>query len=257
MQTPSTLPRQAAASLINIYQRYISPRKGFSCAHRILHQGESCSQYTKQIILSHGPKDGLGLIRQRFRDCKAAHLTLRQLRSAQIAQIAQIGPQSRPQKALVAVGLGPDQISSAPHRPEPAAPEPAALDPATSEPATSEPTAPEPTASAHPRRRRKHSQTKNPQTKNPQTKNSISTNSSSSNSSSGHSNGGHNGPYCDLPIGSCSDVSEGANCIPELPHCGASQGCAPELGGLDCGGLDCGGADCGGADCGGGDVGSC
>jgi hypothetical protein len=64
--------------LINIDQRYISPRQGFSCAHRILHQGESCFQYTKQIILSHGPKDGLELIRQRFRDCKAAHLPLQQ-----------------------------------------------------------------------------------------------------------------------------------------------------------------------------------
>ena len=34
-----------------IYQKVISPVKGFSCAHRCRHGGLSCSEYVKQVVL--------------------------------------------------------------------------------------------------------------------------------------------------------------------------------------------------------------
>ncbi len=41
-----------AVALISGYQEYISPRKGFSCAYRILHGDESCSHYIKRMFLT-------------------------------------------------------------------------------------------------------------------------------------------------------------------------------------------------------------
>jgi putative component of membrane protein insertase Oxa1/YidC/SpoIIIJ protein YidD len=75
-QTISTLPRYTAAGLITAYQKYLSPLKGFSCAHRVLHRGESCSQYVKRTILERGLSDALPQTRQRFRDCRSAYLTI-------------------------------------------------------------------------------------------------------------------------------------------------------------------------------------
>jgi putative component of membrane protein insertase Oxa1/YidC/SpoIIIJ protein YidD len=75
-QTLSNLPRYGAAGLITAYQKYLSPLKGFSCAHRVLHRGESCSQYVKRTILERGLSDALPETRQRFRDCRSAYLTI-------------------------------------------------------------------------------------------------------------------------------------------------------------------------------------
>jgi putative component of membrane protein insertase Oxa1/YidC/SpoIIIJ protein YidD len=67
------LTRQTAVMLITGYQRYLSPHKGFSCAHRIWHQGESCSQYVKRVVAEQGLGAAIPLVRQRFRDCRAAN----------------------------------------------------------------------------------------------------------------------------------------------------------------------------------------
>jgi putative component of membrane protein insertase Oxa1/YidC/SpoIIIJ protein YidD len=72
-----TFPRQTASSLITIYQKHISPHKGFSCAYRVMSHGESCSQYTKRLILEQGLGRSLPLIRERFQACKAASQTLK------------------------------------------------------------------------------------------------------------------------------------------------------------------------------------
>lgn len=67
-----------ALSLIWVYQRYISPRKGFSCAHRVLHGGPGCSGYAKHAIQDHGLFAAVPLVRQRFRDCKTAYETIQE-----------------------------------------------------------------------------------------------------------------------------------------------------------------------------------
>ncbi|WP_413785277.1 membrane protein insertion efficiency factor YidD [Cognatiyoonia sp. IB215446] len=68
---------RAALGGIWIYQTYISPRKGFRCAYSVLHGGTGCSGYAKQAIQEHGAFGAIPHIRNRFRDCKAAHFTLR------------------------------------------------------------------------------------------------------------------------------------------------------------------------------------
>lgn len=68
--------RQMAIASIGGYQRHISPRKGFSCAHRLLYKGESCSQYAKRMIAQQGLVGAIAMVRQRFRACKIANQIL-------------------------------------------------------------------------------------------------------------------------------------------------------------------------------------
>ncbi|PSB25868.1 membrane protein insertion efficiency factor YidD [Stenomitos frigidus] len=72
-----SLTRRMASTLIAGYQKQISPRKGFSCAYRVLHRSESCSQYTKRTILEGGLGQAFPLIQQRFQACKAANQVLK------------------------------------------------------------------------------------------------------------------------------------------------------------------------------------
>ena len=66
-----------AAGLICLYQRLISPWKGFRCAHGALHGGETCSEAVKQIILRKGLIPALQDIRDRFAECSRAASYLR------------------------------------------------------------------------------------------------------------------------------------------------------------------------------------
>lgn len=59
------------------YQQYISPHKGFRCAHAVQHGGTGCSGYAKFAIREHGLWRAIPAIRQRLRDCKAAYAELR------------------------------------------------------------------------------------------------------------------------------------------------------------------------------------
>lgn len=75
----NTFPGIASATalwLIAIYQRWISPRKGFRCAHSVLHGGPGCSGFAKQAIREHGLWQAVAHIRQRFRDCRTSMHTL-------------------------------------------------------------------------------------------------------------------------------------------------------------------------------------
>lgn len=62
--------------LINFYQRFISPYKGFRCAHAVYHHGPSCSSAVKTIIRQYGLLKGLPAIRARFSECKQAYLLI-------------------------------------------------------------------------------------------------------------------------------------------------------------------------------------
>ncbi|AJQ96233.1 membrane protein insertion efficiency factor YidD [Gynuella sunshinyii] len=62
-----------AIALINGYQKYLSPYKGFKCAHAVLYQDMSCSQAIKQIIATEGLLGGYRNIRRRFSDCRKAY----------------------------------------------------------------------------------------------------------------------------------------------------------------------------------------
>ena len=72
-----SIARRMALSLITFYQAKISAHKGFSCAHRVLHGGASCSHYIKGCIETHGLIQSLPLIQERFEDCKVANQLLK------------------------------------------------------------------------------------------------------------------------------------------------------------------------------------
>ena len=63
-------------ALIICYQKFISPYKGFRCAHAVLHRGDSCSEAVKKIVRDKGPFGGCQDIRARFRACKDANEVL-------------------------------------------------------------------------------------------------------------------------------------------------------------------------------------
>jgi putative component of membrane protein insertase Oxa1/YidC/SpoIIIJ protein YidD len=71
-----TRPDRLAIAAITIYQRYLSPYKGFCCAHRVLHGGPSCSEYARQTILACGWRRSLATVRDRLRACRGAALQL-------------------------------------------------------------------------------------------------------------------------------------------------------------------------------------
>ena len=70
--------RKLLAYFISIYQRKLSPYKGFSCAHRCLHGSDSCSEFTKKQILDKGVFSSVKTIKQRFGECRDAALLIRQ-----------------------------------------------------------------------------------------------------------------------------------------------------------------------------------
>lgn len=72
-ESPSAGPAARLAGWsIRQYQRHISPYKGFVCAHRVLHQGESCSQYVLRIVNAAGASAAVAAARVRFRECREA-----------------------------------------------------------------------------------------------------------------------------------------------------------------------------------------
>ena len=61
---------------IRDYQRYISPHKGFSCAHRKLYGKASCSGYFRESVAKEGLSKSLQLFPDRLAECKEAYLIL-------------------------------------------------------------------------------------------------------------------------------------------------------------------------------------
>ena len=64
--------RTTAVVAIGSYQRYVSPYKGYRCAHRALTGGPSCSAFAIRAIRLHGVLRGLALLRKRFEACTAS-----------------------------------------------------------------------------------------------------------------------------------------------------------------------------------------
>lgn len=79
--TIESVATQAALASLNVYRRHLSPRKGFSCPHQLLHMDESCSAYISRILTNQSLSEAIRLAPQRFKDCKAAAQTLSSQRS--------------------------------------------------------------------------------------------------------------------------------------------------------------------------------
>ena len=67
------MTREAALAAIGVYQRYVSPHKGFCCAYRVHTGGASCSVLGARVIRRWGLWSGLRLLRQRLRRCGDVH----------------------------------------------------------------------------------------------------------------------------------------------------------------------------------------
>ncbi|MCG8427940.1 MAG: membrane protein insertion efficiency factor YidD [Chromatiales bacterium] len=65
-----------AVAAINGYQQYISPYKGFSCAHRVATGEVSCSEFAKQVIHKKGLISALKDIFHRLDECKKVAIYL-------------------------------------------------------------------------------------------------------------------------------------------------------------------------------------
>lgn len=70
--------RPAIIGLILRYQRYVSPYKGFRCAHALCYGRGSCSDWIKRVVETRPPRLWLALSLRRFRACDAAFAVLRQ-----------------------------------------------------------------------------------------------------------------------------------------------------------------------------------
>ena len=72
-------PRRAADRLIASYQRDLSPRKGWRCAHGAVHGGDTCSAAVRSLVAARGLVGGALPSLARFAAC---------YRAAQLAQDA-------------------------------------------------------------------------------------------------------------------------------------------------------------------------
>jgi putative component of membrane protein insertase Oxa1/YidC/SpoIIIJ protein YidD len=66
-----------ALRAIALYQRHLSPRKGFCCALHAAGRGRSCSAYGYRAIARGGMATGLVLLQRRLAACKRASRTPR------------------------------------------------------------------------------------------------------------------------------------------------------------------------------------
>ncbi|MFC5472800.1 membrane protein insertion efficiency factor YidD [Paraherbaspirillum soli] len=65
--------KKLCLTAITLYQRHLSPLKGFSCAYRICTGGDSCSAFGYRAIERHGIRIGLALLRRRLNECSRQH----------------------------------------------------------------------------------------------------------------------------------------------------------------------------------------
>lgn len=75
--TLDSFVRQMTIRSIEAYQVHLSPKKGFSCPHRLLHEGESCSSYVKEMFTTNNFLSAVQMSRKRFSECAAAAQNLK------------------------------------------------------------------------------------------------------------------------------------------------------------------------------------
>jgi putative component of membrane protein insertase Oxa1/YidC/SpoIIIJ protein YidD len=64
--------KHVAIGGIGLYQRFLSPYKGYQCAYRVCYGGSSYSEYGRQVISDRGLVAGTVLLWHRFADCGQA-----------------------------------------------------------------------------------------------------------------------------------------------------------------------------------------
>ena len=84
-------PSSLATWAIEAYQRFISPYKGFCCAHRAVHGRDSLLAVRQRVAKKRGVLAMFGLLRRRFTECSVAAQVLdyesRESRRPRIKQV--------------------------------------------------------------------------------------------------------------------------------------------------------------------------
>lgn len=71
-----------AVAAIGIYQRYVSPYKGFRCAYRTLLGGHSCSEFCRVLLLTTPFRRAWPRMKDRFVQCYAAAVVLNESKAS-------------------------------------------------------------------------------------------------------------------------------------------------------------------------------
>jgi putative component of membrane protein insertase Oxa1/YidC/SpoIIIJ protein YidD len=227
--------RGLAVTAISGYQKFISPHKGFSCAHRVLYGCESCSQYFKQVIAEEGILTAIANAKGRFQECREANEILKKRREKSKARRQYYA--SRLPITAAAMESGEPENPDLPEEPED----------------TGKPSKQKLGGSQWGRKQQRQAN---------------NSNNGGGNNNCDYLDCSDCGYALDVfpnNCGSdrdCENPFEGTNC-PDLscPDLSCPDLSCPDLGcgnadclsGMDCSGLDCGGLDCGGV----GDCGSC
>lgn len=74
--TFESLATQTTIASLDVYPTHVAPQKGFSCPHRLLHEGKFCSDYIKTILTEQSLSATVRPALQSFAACKAAAQTL-------------------------------------------------------------------------------------------------------------------------------------------------------------------------------------
>ncbi|HSO70875.1 MAG TPA: membrane protein insertion efficiency factor YidD [Arachnia sp.] len=72
MHWMASIPRRGVDVSIRAYQRYLSPHKGFTCAHVVARGGQSCSAAVRDIVTANGVLRGTLPTLARFYACHQA-----------------------------------------------------------------------------------------------------------------------------------------------------------------------------------------
>ena len=79
-------------TLIELYQRYVSPYKGFRCAYRAHRGRHSCSEFGKRALARGGVAGFWPLLRRRFARCAEAAKLLKAKRAVAVAAAVPAAP---------------------------------------------------------------------------------------------------------------------------------------------------------------------
>lgn len=74
------------AFCISLYQKFLSPLKGFRCAHGVVH-GHSCSEIIKAEVLSEGALQFVPIMKKQFAACREAYDHIQKKREQRKGQI--------------------------------------------------------------------------------------------------------------------------------------------------------------------------
>ena len=74
--------KSIAIHSIKAYRKFISPYKGWKCAHAHIYGGHSCSDYGLVVIEEQGVLQGVSLLRERFKECSSASVIYKKHRAS-------------------------------------------------------------------------------------------------------------------------------------------------------------------------------